>query len=73
MYERISSLLKRLVSRFKRFKAKAPFQTAIKFAEMLQKIGATLLTAGTLGLALTNDTVTTPEALYLLAIGATVT
>lgn len=66
------NLLKRLIIRFKRFKATVPFQAAIKFAEMLQKTGGTLLTAGTIGLALTNDTVTAPEALYVLAIGVTV-
>ena len=62
-------MLKRMSWKISKATDNVPISTAFKLADMVLKIGGALLTAGCIGLALTNDTVTASEALYLIGIG----
>lgn len=66
---KIYIMLKRMNQRMRKLTDDIPLATAFKLSDMVLKLGGTLLTAGCIGLALTSDTVTAAEALYLIVIG----
>ncbi|WP_432340149.1 hypothetical protein [Yersinia enterocolitica] len=67
--QKIYIMLKRMNRSMRKVTDGVPLSTAFKLSDMVLKLGGTLLTAGCIGLALTNDTVTASEALYLIGVG----